>query len=105
VTAGEDCLVIGPESFPTGLNLRVAGNTVYAQMHDRTGAFAVRLHGNALGNVLITITITIIKITSYYPINNSEIITGNNSAIHARDADRNKTRTAKLSKLFKDCNV
>jgi hypothetical protein len=38
--------------------VRVASNTVYAQMHARAGAFAVRLHESAPGNVLITITIT-----------------------------------------------
>ena len=41
VTAVEDCVVIGLESFPMGLSMRVAGNTVYAQMHARAGAFEV----------------------------------------------------------------
>ena len=31
--AGEDCVVVGLKSFPMGLSVRVAGNTVYAQMH------------------------------------------------------------------------
>ena len=41
VTAVEDCVIIGLESFPMGLSVRVAGNTVYAQMHTRAGAFEV----------------------------------------------------------------
>ena len=35
MTAVEDCVVIGLESFPMGLSVWVAGNTVYAQMHAR----------------------------------------------------------------------
>jgi hypothetical protein len=38
VTAGENCVVIGPESFPMKLSVRVAGNTVHARMHARAGA-------------------------------------------------------------------
>ena len=36
MAAGEDCVVIGLESFSMGLSVWVAGNTVYAQMHART---------------------------------------------------------------------
>ena len=41
MTAVEDYVVIGLESFPMGLSVWVAGNTVYAQMHARAGAFEV----------------------------------------------------------------
>jgi hypothetical protein len=41
VTAGEESVVMGLESFPMGISMLVAGNTVYAQMHARAGAFKV----------------------------------------------------------------
>jgi hypothetical protein len=41
MTAGEDCVVLGLESFSVGLSVQVAGNTVYAHMHARAGAFEV----------------------------------------------------------------
>jgi hypothetical protein len=37
VTAAEDCIVIGLESFPMGSSVWVAGNTVYAQKHTWAG--------------------------------------------------------------------
>jgi hypothetical protein len=59
VAAGEDCVVIGLESFPMGLSVRVAGNTVYAQMHARARRICGDSHELALRNVPITITITV----------------------------------------------
>jgi hypothetical protein len=57
VAAGEDCVVVGLESFPMGSSVRVAGNTVCAQMHAR--ARRIRwLHENTLGNALIPLTTT-----------------------------------------------
>jgi hypothetical protein len=55
VTAGEDCVVIGPEYFPIGLSVRVAGNTMYAQMQAR----AWRICSDSHRSVLITITIIV----------------------------------------------
>jgi hypothetical protein len=46
------------ESFPMGLSVQVAGNTVYAQMHARVRRICGDSHELALRNVPITITIT-----------------------------------------------
>jgi hypothetical protein len=52
VTAGVDCIVIGLESFPMGLSVWVAGNTVYAQIHARAAAQLRCFRENALSNAL-----------------------------------------------------